>query len=149
MGLEIIVPVLMAALLRVAGKVGDGVLSAIEEQSKNAANGIVDRLRAWWSADKVASDELERYQAEPDIYRPVLEKRLVQKLTAEPDRQQEFAALVAGLGPQVEVFQEFARANGVTGARIEELVNGKVHVEQRADTAENMVGADIKKMGEH
>ena len=67
MGLEVLVPVLVGALLRVAGKVGDGVLSAVEEQSKQAANGVVAKLRAWWSRDKVASDELERFQAGPDV----------------------------------------------------------------------------------
>jgi hypothetical protein len=147
MGLEVLVPVLVGALLRVVGKVGDGVLSAVEEQSKQAANGVVAKLRAWWSRDKVASDELERFQAEPDMYRPIIEARLVKKLTAEPDMQCEFETLVTGMGPQVEVFQKIARANGVTGARIEELVRGQVHVQQQMDTAENVVGADIKRLG--
>jgi len=147
MGLEVLVPVLLGALLRVAGKVADGVLSAVEEQSKQAANGVVTKLRAWWSRDKVASDELERFQAEPDIYRPVIEARLVKKLTAEPEMQREFEALVTGMGPQVEVFQKIAKANGVTGARIEELVRGHVHVKQEMDTAENVTGAEIKRVG--
>jgi hypothetical protein len=147
MGLEILVPVLVGALLRVAGKVGDGVLSTIEEQSKQAANGVVAKLRAWWSRDKLASDELTRFQDEPDMYRPVIEARLVKKLTAEPDMQREFEALVTGMGPQVEVFQKIAQANGVTGARIEELVRGHVRVEQQMDTAENVTGAEIKRLG--
>jgi hypothetical protein len=147
MGLELLVPVLAGALLRVAGKVGDGVLSAVEEQSEQAANGVVAKLRAWWSRDKVASDELTRFQDEPDVYRPVIEARLVKTLTAEPGMQREFEALVAGMGPQVEVFQKIAQANGVTGARIEELVRGHVHVEQQMDKAENVTGADIKRIG--
>jgi hypothetical protein len=147
MGLEVMVPLLVGALLRVAGKVGDGVLSAIEDQAKAAANGIVAKVRAWWSGDKIASDELERFQREPDIYRPVVEARLVNKLTAEPDKQREFEALLTGLGPQVEVFQTIATANGVTGARIEELIRGNVHVEQRIGSAENVVGVEIKRQG--
>jgi hypothetical protein len=147
MGLEVLVPVLVGALLRVAGKVGDGVLSTIEEQSKQAANGVVAKLRAWWSRDKVASDELARFQDEPDMYKPIIEARLVKKLTAEPDMQREFEALVTRLGPQVEVFQKIAQANGVTGARIEELVRGHVHVVQEMDKAENVTGAEIKRLG--
>jgi hypothetical protein len=64
-------------LLRVAGKVADGALSAVEEQSRQAANGVVAKLRAWWSRDRKASDELERFQEEPDLYKPVIEARLV------------------------------------------------------------------------
>jgi hypothetical protein len=147
MGLEVLVPILVGALLRVAGKVADGALSAIEEQSRQAANGVVARLRAWWSRDRKASDELERFQEEPDLYQPVIEARLVQKLTAEPGMQREFEALLSGMGPQVEVFQKIAKANGVTGVRIEELMRGQVRVEQQMDTAENVIGADIKRLG--
>ena len=147
MGLELLVPVLVGALLRVVGKVGDGVLSTVEEQSKQAADGVVAKLRAWWSRDKVASDDLTRFQDEPDMYRPVIEARLVKKLTAEPGMQREFEALVAGMGPQVEVFQKIAKANGVTGARIEELVRGHVHVGQEIDEAENVTGVEINRMG--
>ena len=147
MGIEILVPVLVGALLRVAGKVADGVLSTVEEQSKQAANGVVAKLRAWWSRDKVASDELKRFQAEPDMYRPVIEARLVKKLTAEPEMLREFEAVITGMGPQVEVFQKIAKANGVTGARIEELIRGDVHIEQQMDTAENVTGAEIKRLG--
>ena len=119
----------------------------VEEQSKQAANGVVAKLRAWWSHDKVASDELERFKDEPDMYRPVIEARLVKKLTAEPDMQREFEALLTEISPQVEVFQKIAAANGVTGARIEELVRGHVRVEQQIDTAENVTGAEIKRLG--
>jgi hypothetical protein len=63
--------------------------------------------------------------------------------------QREFEALLTGMGPQVEVFQKIARANAVTGARIEELVRGRVRVEQQMDTAENVIGADIKRLGQN
>ena len=83
------------------------------------------------------------------MYKPVIEARLVQKLTDEPGMQREFEALLTGMGPQVEVFQKIARANGVTGARIEELVRGRVRVEQQMDTAEDVIGADIKRLGQN
>ena len=71
----------------------------------------------------------------------------MKKLTAEPGMQREFEALVTGMGPQVEVFQKIAQANGVTGARIEELVRGHVHVGQEIDEAQNVTGVEINRMG--
>jgi hypothetical protein len=147
MGLEILVPILMGALLKVVGKVGEGVLSAVEETAKEGATSMFAKIKAWWSKDKSASDDLSKFEEEPDIYTPVIEARLVKKLTAEPDKQAEFAAMLGGMGPQVEVFQTIAEAHGITGAKIEELVSGRVHVDQRVDHASDIVGVDIKRMG--
>lgn len=147
MGLEILVPILMGALLKVAGKVGEGVLGAVEETAKDTATSVFAKVRAWWSADKSASEDLGKFEQEPGIYAPVVEARLVQKLTAEPDKQAEFASFVDALGPQVEVFQTIAEANGITGAKIEELVRGRVHVDQRIEHASDVTGVDIKRMG--
>ena len=142
-----LVPVLVGALLRVVGRSVTACWAPSRSSRNKPPTASSPSCGAWWSRDKVASDELERFQDEPDMYRPVVEARLVKKLTAEPDMQREFEALITGMGPQVEVFQKIAQANGVTGARIEELVRGHVHVEQQMDTAENVTGAEIKRLG--
>jgi hypothetical protein len=137
----------MGALLRVVGKVGDGVLGAVEETAKDAATSLFAKVKAWFSADDAAADDLRKFEAEPDIYTPVIEARLVKKLTAEPAMQAEFAALLDDLGPQVEVFQTIAEAHGITGAKVDEIIRGRVHVDQRVDNASDVVGVEIKRMG--
>ncbi len=147
MGLEILVPILMGALLKVVDKAGEGVLSAVEETAKEGATSLFAKVKAWFSADKSASDDLRKFEEEPDVYTPVVEARLVKKLTAEPAKQAEFASILGDLGPQVEVFQTIAEAHGITGAKIEELMGGRVHVDQRVDHASDVVGVEIKRMG--
>jgi hypothetical protein len=147
MGLEILVPILMGALLKVVGKAGEGVLSAVEDTAKQGATSLFAKVKAWFSSDKSASDDLRKFEEEPDVYTPVVEARLIKKLTAEPAKQAEFASIVDDMGPQVEVFQTIAEAHGITGTKIEELVRGRVHVDQRVDHASDVVGADIKRMG--
>lgn len=147
MGLEVLVPLLVGALLKVVGKVGDGALSAVEETAKERANKVFDKIKAWWSSDKSASEDLDKFEKEPDVYLPVIEARLVRKLTAEPDKRAEFATILASMGPQVDVFQSIAEAHGITGARVEEFVQGRVHVDQRIDRAAEVTGVDIKRMG--
>jgi hypothetical protein len=151
MGLEVLVPVVMGALLsaagKVAGKVGAGALNAVEEQAKKTANAVADRIRSWWSGDEVASADLERFEQEPDIYQPVVERRLVERLTDDPAMQRELAALLEGQAPQVEVLQTIAEANGVTGARVDEMRRGTLRVEQRIEKGENVTGADITRLG--
>ncbi|MBO0906688.1 hypothetical protein [Arthrobacter sunyaminii] len=147
MVLEILVPILMGALLKGADKFSEGVLSAVEETAEKGAASVFARLKAWWSSDKSAAEDLGKFEEEPDIYAPVIEARLVKKLTAEPQRQAEFAAIFETMGSQIEVFQTIARAHGITGAKVEELLRGSVNVHQRIDDASDVVGVDVKKMG--
>src|SRR4051812_38690432 len=104
MGLEVLVPLVMGALLQVAGKIGEGALGAVEDAARETASGVFAKIKTWWSGDPSASDDLAKFRAEPDIYQPVVEARLVRKLSDDRAMQNELAALLANAGPQVEVF---------------------------------------------
>lgn len=148
MGLEVLVPLIMGALLKVAGKVGEGALGAVEDAAKDAATGVFARIRSWWAGDDSASSDLARFEQEPDIYQPVVQARLVKKLTAEPQMQAELAAMMEQAGPRVEVFQTIAAAHGVTGARVADMVGGHLRVDQDiTDASSDVTGADITRMG--
>jgi hypothetical protein len=147
MGLEVLVPLLMGALLKVVGKVGDGALGAVEDAAKDAAGGVFSRIRSWWSQDKTASADLARFEEEPDVYQPVVQARLIRKLAAEPAMQAELAAMMEQAGPRVEVFQTIAAAHGITGARVGEMLAGRLHVEQDITDASDVTGADITRLG--
>jgi hypothetical protein len=141
----------MGALLEVAGnaagKVGAAALTAAEEQAKNAANAVVDRHSSWWSDDDVASADLYRFEQEPDVYKQVVEGRLVKEPAGDPDMQRELTALLEETGPTVEVLQSIAVANGVTGARVEEMLRGTLRVEQHVGAGPGCTGADIRQLG--
>jgi hypothetical protein len=147
MGLEVLVPLVMGALLKVAGKIGDGALGAVEDAAKGAASGILAKVKSWWSSDKVASEDLARFTAEPNVYQPVVEARLIRKLSDDPAMQAELAAMLASAGPQVDVFQSIASAHGITGARIGEMISGRAHVQQHIENASDITGVDITRMG--
>lgn len=147
MGLEVLVPILMGALLKVAGKVGEGALEAVEEATQKGAAGLFAKIKNWWSSDDRASEDLERFIVEPDVYTPVVESRLASKLSADPQMQRELATLVEGMGPEVNVLQDIAEAEGITGARIRELLRGTVNVEQRIKSGKDVVGVDIDRLG--
>lgn len=147
MGLEVLIPILMGALIRVAGRAGDGVLDAVQEQSKDTAMGLFGRIRSWWSSDAAASRDLESFQSEPDIYSPVIEARLIRKLTEEPAVRDELEQIVTALGPKVEVFQHIAAAHRITGATIGTMISGSVAVRQEITDAEDVTGVEVRKLG--
>jgi hypothetical protein len=146
-GLELLIPILMGALLRAAGRAGDGVLDAVQDQARETATGVFARIRSWWSSDPAASRDLESFQSEPEIYSPVIEARLVRKLTEDLPIRAELEHMITGLGPQVEVFQRIATAHGITGAKIDEMTSGNVHVRQDISDANDVTGVDIRKLG--
>jgi hypothetical protein len=146
-GLEVLVPFVMGALLKVIDRVAEGALGAVEGATKDGAAAVFGKLKAWWSADRSAAEDLEKFAAEPDIYQPVVEARLVKKLEAEPDMQAEFATMMEQAGPQVEVFQKLAEAKGITGARVAKMVSGRLNVKQEIEHGKNIVGVDIDQLG--
>lgn len=147
MGLEVLVPLLMGALFKVVDKVGEGALDAVGDVAKDTAASVFAKVKSWWSGDASASDDLAKFEAEPDIYQPVVQARLLKKLAAEPEMQAELAAMMTQAGPQVEVFQTVAAAHGITGAKIEEMLRGRVYVEQNVQNASDVTGVDIKRLG--
>ncbi|MFI5593719.1 hypothetical protein ACIA5G_52465 [Amycolatopsis sp. NPDC051758] len=148
MGLEVLVPLVMGALLKVAGKVADGALGAVEDAAKRGAAEVFAKIKSWWSTDLSASGDLARFEAEPDMYLPVVEARMVKKLIAEPEMQASLAALVERPGPHVEVFQTIAKAHGITGVKVKEMIGGRVHVDQKVNEgASDITGADIDRLG--
>lgn len=147
MGLELLVPLVMGALLKVAGKIGDGALGAVEDAAKRAASGIFAKITTWWSTDATASDDLAKFATEPDVYQPVVEARLVRKLADDPSMQAELATLLENAGPQVDVFQSVAAAHGITGARVSEMLRGSVRVTQDITRASDVTGVDITRLG--
>src|SRR4051794_17974097 len=125
MGLEVLVPLLMGALLKVAGKVADGALDSIEDAAKSGSAGVFDKIKSWWSGDHSASEDLAKFEDEPDIYKSVVEARLAKKLAADPVMFAEFTAMMESAGSRVEVYQKIAKANGITGAEIDEMLGGQ------------------------
>jgi hypothetical protein len=147
MGLEVLVPLVMGALLKVAGKAAGGVLDAVHDASHDGANALFAKIKSWWAPDHAASDDLDKFQGEPDVYAPVIQMRLIQKFGDDPSAVAEFEALLEQAGPQVKVFQDIATANGVTGATVTEMQGGTVSVEQKINSATNVTGAQIGRMG--
>lgn len=145
MGLEVLVPLIMGALLQVAARTGEGVLGAVEDASKDAANLIFARIKEWWSSDNAASSDLERFNSEPGVYQNVIEARLVRKLAASPEMQLQLGDMLSRSGPQIAVFQSIANARGVTGARVEEMTRGVLNVDQRIVEATDVTGVEIKR----
>jgi hypothetical protein len=147
MGLEVLVPLLMGALIQVAGRAGEGVLGAVEDTAKDTASTVFGKIKAWWSSDDSASGDLEKFVSEPDIYQPVIEKRLVRKLADEPAMQDELAKLLADAGPETEIYQSVSSAHGITGAKVQEMLRGRVQVKQDIKNASDVTGAEINRMG--
>lgn len=151
MGLEVLIPLVMGALFQVAGKVagkiGEGALDAVGDAAKDTASTVFGKIKNWWSDDATASDDLQKFAAEPDMYQPVLEKRLVKKLTEDPAMQAELETLFANAGPQIEVFQSISKAHGITGTTVGEMIRGRIYVRQDINDASDVTGADIKRLG--
>ena len=112
-----------------------------------SVRAVADRLRSWWSREPVAAAAVESLPSEPGKYSAILTQLLSSDLADDEAFATELRALIERVGPNVQVVQQMEVAKGVTGADIEQLVKGEVHVKQEMKQAENVTGFKAKRVG--
>jgi hypothetical protein len=139
-----------AAISMVAPYVAKGAEAFANEAGAaafGAVKALAGRLQRWWGGDPVAAPAAEQLPNDPQKYSAILGNLLAAELVRDPALAEEIRGLVDDAGPYVEVVQRIEVARGVTGADIDELVRGSVHVEQGMKEAENVTGFRAKKVG--
>ena len=138
----------------VIGLVAPYLVKGAEEFAKSAGKEAFDvvkalatRLGAWWIGEPVAAAAVENLAKDPARYGKLLTDLLATDLAKDANFAVELRKLVDALGPSVDVVQKMEIAHGVTGARIGEMVEGKVRVNQDIKNARNVTGVEIDKLG--
>ena len=133
--------------LLVAG--GEEFAKSAGKAAFEGVRSIVTRLSSWWSTKPVAKAAVESIRENPEEGAKVLSTLLDSELARNPQMQAELESLLGRIRPHLEVISKIEIADGVTGARITELLDGTVRVTQVIGTAKNTLGVDIGKMGGH
>lgn len=111
------------------------------------AKGLFETLKMRWSEDKEASEALEKFEKKPGRYQPVIEDVLKEKLDNETGLADELQKILNNMGPEIEIIQKMAVAEGIVGLETDEMVSGKVKVEQEFNEGKDVIGARIKRIG--
>jgi hypothetical protein len=142
---------LAAAVISIVGPyIAKGAETFAQEAGKEAAGAVkalVDRLQRWWSGEPVAEAAAEHLASDPKKYSTILGDLLASEMVENEAFAAELRELVDGVGPHIEVVQRIEIAKGVTGADIDELVRGSVHVEQQMKEAQDVTGFKAKRVG--
>jgi len=139
-----------AAISMIAPYVAKGAEQFASEAGKaafGAVKALADRLQRWWSNEPVAAAAAGQIAVDPEKYSPIVTSLLAADLAKDDQLASEIQQLVNDAQPYVEVVQRMKIARGVTGADIDELLRGTVHVEQTIDDAQNVTGFKAKKVG--
>ena len=137
--ISLLAPYLAKGAEQFAGEAGKGAADAVR--------AIAERLQRWWSKEPVAAAAVQSLPADPAKYAPILAGLLSSDLQHDPSFASELRALVDDAGPHVTVIQHMTVAIGVTGADVDELLRGSVHVEQVMDEARDVTGFRAKAIG--
>jgi hypothetical protein len=117
------------------------------KESLGAVKALADRLQMWWSGEPVAAAAAEHFALDPKKYSTILGELLASDLANDERFASEVRELVSGVGPHVEVVQRIEIAKGVTGADVDELVRGSIHVAQQMREAQDVTGFKAKRVG--
>jgi hypothetical protein len=120
----------------------------VGSEAFGAVKAVADRLRTWWADEPVAAAAAESLASDPQKYSTILTQLLSSDLAKDDAFAAELRTLTDRVGPHVEVIQRIEIAKGVTGADVERLVAGIVHVEQDVKEAEDVTGFRAGTVGE-
>lgn len=123
------------------------LLKALGSATAENVRKLFSSLKDRWSKDPAAAGDLERFADDPKLYAPVVQARLEQLLSSDPEFRAELAQLVDDIGPQLTVVQRMAEAHGVTGLEADDFRRGRASVEQDIEKATDVTGAKFKTIG--
>jgi len=142
-----IVTGVISLLMPFVTKSAQELVITIGEVGYEKMKGLLAGLKQRWIGDPVASDALERFEKKPEIYRPLLEEILQEKLSNDSVLAEELAELLQTMGPTLTVIQKGNLAQNITGVDVGEVNSGTIHVTQEFGTAQGMTGAKINRIG--
>jgi hypothetical protein len=118
---------------------GKELVKAAGEVALEKARGLMTWLKQQFAGDPVAASDLSRFEQEPTVFAPSLQKTIQKKVAEDPAFSAAITDRVTELGPIITVIQKFNDARDMTG--IDGAVHsGKVSVTQEGSTAANVTG---------
>ena len=111
------------------------------------AQQLLEFVRGKLAGDKTASDNLETFEKKPDIYKPVIEDTLQEKLTSDTDFAAELEKRLAEMGPQLDIILKIQVAKDVTGLAADSMAGGSARVVIESEQGTNVTGAKIGRIG--
>ncbi len=115
------------------------VLDAARQAALEKAKELFGRLKAKWSGDEAASGDLERFEADPELYETVVAKRLEQQLAEDPELRAELQRLVDDIGPQIKVRQIMKEGDRVLGGE-GKMSKGSADITQKIERGKDVTG---------
>jgi len=111
------------------------------------AQQLLEFIKGQLAGDKTASDNLATFETKPDVYKPVIEDTLKEKLATDPGFARELEQRLKEMGPQLDIILKISDAKNVTGLDADTVAGGKVNVSITSDKGDNVTGARIGRIG--
>lgn len=137
----------IAALAPYLVKAGEAVATELGKRGLTKGEAILRALWSRWGGRPDAKERLASYVADPATGREELTATLAGDIAADPSFASALDTLLKGGPPEVFVRQTIGEADEVIGAEIEEMLRGRLEVEQKVRKAGTVTGAKIGRMG--
>lgn len=111
------------------------------------AQHLLDYVKSKLSNDPTASENLATFERKPEIYRPVIEDTLKERLATDTAFVAGLEKHLAQMGPELEVIQKIQFGKDVTGLQADAMTGGRARVTQEMDKGENVTGVKIGRIG--
>jgi hypothetical protein len=135
---------ILGPIIKDAGK---ELIQAVGEISFKKAHSLFQWLQQRFAGDPAATQDLSRYQADPDKFEASLEATLKEMIEKKPEFGSELKRRIDDIGPSIAVFQEIKSSKNVTGVSADRIAAGNVSVVQKGDNVDGLTGVQVKQLG--
>lgn len=111
------------------------------------AEQLLQFVKGKLAGDPAAASNLEKFEKKPEVYQPVIEDVLKEKVAAEPAFAAELETRAKDLGPVIVIIQEMEKGERVVGLNADEMKSGSVSVTQPIKEGTDITGARIGRIG--
>jgi hypothetical protein len=138
----LLAPFVKKASEAVANEVGKSIYAKLGKMFTSVKESV--------TGDPAAADALQRFQANPERYQPMLEDILGEKIRGSDELRSSLSALVQEIkaeGPNLRIVMNLKAVEEAIGLIAGEVKAGDIQVEQTAEDAKRVVGAKIDRLG--
>ena len=124
----------------------------VGEVAAEKVKGLLGAIKKRLTGDKVASENFSQYEIKPEVYKPVIQDMLKEKMLNDKEMTKDLDNRLRELGPTLEIIMKMNVVEGeVVGVKSKKMSSGKAKVNQEIGDVKSggkVIGVDIDQIGE-
>jgi hypothetical protein len=140
--ISLLVPYVKKAMEEFSGEAGKAVFKTV--------GSLFTKVKTFFTGDSAATDTFDRFEKDPEKYKPFLEDVIKEKMEEDPSFKESISDLLEQIkkeGATLKIVQKMQKGENVTGVDAGEIGNANIDVQQEIVEGKMITGVKAGKIG--